>query len=198
MSKVALTYRFTFPDSQERVFELEMDRDTAELTPAECVGAAGLDRAGLQSMHRLSAQCRRDAALSRRLAARWRDRWLHRHRSYDKVKVTVESEERDVVCDVGCTASARFADGLDHGVERLSAHRGVSSDGAFSSAVLERIGNGVSSRVDVSARSTLRGTRRCAGGFRAQRSRARISRRALGESRHGDALCALRAGRMRS
>lgn len=33
MSKVALSYRFTFPDSRERVFALELDRDTAELTP---------------------------------------------------------------------------------------------------------------------------------------------------------------------
>jgi hypothetical protein len=33
VSKVALSYRFTFPDSRERVFALELDRDTAELTP---------------------------------------------------------------------------------------------------------------------------------------------------------------------
>ena len=32
MSKVALKYHFTFPDSRERTFELELDRDTAELT----------------------------------------------------------------------------------------------------------------------------------------------------------------------
>jgi hypothetical protein len=33
VSKVTLSYRFTFPDSRERVFALELDRDTAELTP---------------------------------------------------------------------------------------------------------------------------------------------------------------------
>src|SRR5688572_13628909 len=32
MSKVALKYHFTFPDSRERTFELELDRDTAELS----------------------------------------------------------------------------------------------------------------------------------------------------------------------
>ena len=34
MTKVVLTYRFQFPDSRERVFPLEMDKDTAELSPA--------------------------------------------------------------------------------------------------------------------------------------------------------------------
>jgi len=32
MSTVALKYHFTFPDSRERTFELELDRDTAELS----------------------------------------------------------------------------------------------------------------------------------------------------------------------
>jgi hypothetical protein len=31
MSALTLKYRFTFPDSRERVFELQLDRDTAEL-----------------------------------------------------------------------------------------------------------------------------------------------------------------------
>lgn len=34
MSSFSLTYRFTLPDSRERLFELELDCDTAELTSA--------------------------------------------------------------------------------------------------------------------------------------------------------------------
>lgn len=34
MSKITLKYRFTFQDASERTFLLEMDRDTAELTPS--------------------------------------------------------------------------------------------------------------------------------------------------------------------
>jgi len=97
MSKVALTYRFTFPDSQERVFELEMDRDTAELSPAvvpdppawtklsfnQCVGCPF---SATQTPH-----C--PAALH---MASVIDGFTDLV-SYDKVRVSVESDERQVV-----------------------------------------------------------------------------------------------------
>ena len=56
MSKVALKYHFTFPDSRERTFELELDRDTAELTLADRRRIRRLDRAGLPPVHRLPAR----------------------------------------------------------------------------------------------------------------------------------------------
>ena len=33
MNKLKLTYRFALPDSRERVFDLQLDHDTAELAP---------------------------------------------------------------------------------------------------------------------------------------------------------------------
>ena len=97
MSKVALTYRFTFPDSQERVFELEMDRDTAELAQPEvrepppwtaltfnqCAGCPfkPSDRPHCPAALQLAGVIEGFTDLV----------------SYDKVRVSVESEERQVV-----------------------------------------------------------------------------------------------------
>ena len=97
MSKVVLTYKFTFPDGQERVFPLEMDRDTAELTPAvveqpppwtaltfnQCTGCP-LNAA--QSPH-----CPAALHLSGVIEG------FTDLVSYDKVKVSVDSDERSVV-----------------------------------------------------------------------------------------------------
>lgn len=97
MSKVALSYRFILPDSQERVFELELDRDTAELAPPEvpepppwtalsfnqCAGCplAPDDRPHCPAALQLAGVIDGFTDLV----------------SYDKVKVSVESEERKVV-----------------------------------------------------------------------------------------------------
>lgn len=97
MSKVALTYRFTFPDSQERVFELELDRDTAEMSPPDvpappawtaltfnqCVGCPfkADDMPHCPAALQLAGVIDGFTDLV----------------SYDKVRVSVESEERQVV-----------------------------------------------------------------------------------------------------
>ncbi|MET0536106.1 MAG: hypothetical protein ABW171_17960 [Steroidobacter sp.] len=97
MSKVVLTYRFTFPDSQERVFELEMDRDSAELSPPvvsdpppwtaltfnQCSGCP------LNSVE--TPHCPAALHLSGVIDG------FTDLVSYDKVRVTVETEERSVV-----------------------------------------------------------------------------------------------------
>jgi hypothetical protein len=112
MSKVVLTYRFTFPDAQERVFPLEMDRDTAELSPAvvddppawtaltfnQCVGCP-LNAAETPhcpaAMH-LSGVIDGFTDLV----------------SYDKVKVTVESEERSVTATLAAQQALASLMGL--------------------------------------------------------------------------------------
>jgi hypothetical protein len=97
MSKVVLTYRFTFPDSQERAFHLEMDRDTAELTspPAadpppwtaltfnQCSGCPlnSVEHPHCPAALHLSGVIDGFTDLV----------------SYDKVRVTVETEERSVI-----------------------------------------------------------------------------------------------------
>ena len=97
MSKVALTYRFTFPDSQERVFDLEMDRDTAELSPPQLSEPPAWAALGFNQC----TGCPLTAADRPHCPAA-----LHMAGvidgftdivSYDKVKVSVESEERQVV-----------------------------------------------------------------------------------------------------
>ncbi|HEY0942847.1 MAG TPA: hypothetical protein VGE08_22350 [Steroidobacter sp.] len=97
MSKVALTYRFTFPDSQERVFELEMDRDTAELArpevsePPPWTALTFNQCAGCPFKPGDMSHC--PAALQ---LAGVIDGFTDLV-SYDKVRVSVESEERQVV-----------------------------------------------------------------------------------------------------
>ena len=97
MSKVALTYRFTFPDSQERVFELEMDRDTAELSPPPVSNPPAWAALAFNQCN----GCPFSAADKPHCPAA-----LHMAGvidgftdlvSYDKVRVSVESEERQVV-----------------------------------------------------------------------------------------------------
>lgn len=96
-SKVALTYRFTFPDSQERVFELEMDRDTAELSPPRLPNPPPWTALTFNQC----TGCPFNATQTPHCPAA-----LHMSGvidgftdlvSYDKVRVSVESEERQVV-----------------------------------------------------------------------------------------------------
>lgn len=97
MSKVALTYRFTFPDSQERVFELEMDRDTAELSPPVVPDPPSWTALAFNQC----AGCPFNAAQTPHCPAALQmagviDGFTDLV-SYDKVRVSVESEERQVV-----------------------------------------------------------------------------------------------------
>jgi hypothetical protein len=96
MSKVALTYRFTFPDSQERAFELEMDRDTAELSPPNVSQPPAWTALGFNQC----TGCPLNAAETPHCPAALQlagviDGFTDIV-SYDKVKVSVESEERQV------------------------------------------------------------------------------------------------------
>jgi len=96
MNAVKLTYRFDLPDSRSRVFELELDRDTALLTtpsidapPAwtelafnQCVGCP-LDPAKV-------AHCPAALHLAKVIDG------FSDLVSYDQVRVTVQTEERSV------------------------------------------------------------------------------------------------------
>jgi hypothetical protein len=112
MSKVALTYRFTFPDSQERVFELEMDRDTAELTPP----AVSNPPPWTALTFNQCSGCPLNAAETPHCPAA-----LHLAGvidgftdlvSYDKVRVAVESEERSVVATLAAQQALASLMGL--------------------------------------------------------------------------------------
>jgi hypothetical protein len=96
MSSVVLKYRFTLPDSRERVFELQLDRDTAQLnspTPSEPPPWTAL------AFNQCSGCPFEASKVSHCPAA------LHLASvidgfadlvSFDTVRVTVESEERSV------------------------------------------------------------------------------------------------------
>jgi hypothetical protein len=97
MSKVVLTYRFTFPDSQERAFHLEMDRDSAELSPPDVAdpppwtALAFNQCSGCPLNSTETPHCPAALHLSGVIDG------FTDLVSYDKVRVTVETEERSVI-----------------------------------------------------------------------------------------------------
>jgi hypothetical protein len=112
MSKVVLTYRFQFPDSRERVFPLEMDRDTAELSPARATDPPPWTRLGFNQC----SNCPLDPAKVSHCPAA-----LHLANvidgftdlvSYDKVRVAVETEERQVVATLSAQQALASLMGL--------------------------------------------------------------------------------------
>jgi hypothetical protein len=113
MSKVALTYRFTFPNSQERVFELEMDRDTAELSPPDIsqpppawTALAFNQCNGCPLNAADTPYCPAALQLSGVIEG------FTDIVSYDKVKVAVESEERHVVATLAAQQALASLMGL--------------------------------------------------------------------------------------
>jgi hypothetical protein len=112
MSKVALTYRFTFPDSQERAFELEMDRDTAELSPPNVPQPPAWTALGFNQC----TGCPFNAAETPHCPAALQlagviDGFTDIV-SYDKVKVSVESEERQVTATLAAQQALASLMGL--------------------------------------------------------------------------------------
>ena len=112
MSKLKLTYRFALPDSKERVFNLELDRDTALLTsktPADpppwtqlafnqCVGCP-LDREKV-------SHCPAALHLVNPIDG------FADLVSYDQVRVTVETDERSVVATLSAQQALASLMGL--------------------------------------------------------------------------------------
>jgi hypothetical protein len=112
MSKLTIRYRFTFPDSSERTFSLEMDRDTAVLTPS--------DRTDLPAWTALEfnkcAGCPFEASqVSHCPAAVHLSTVLDGFQdliSYDTVRVNVESEERTVTATLSAQQALASLMGL--------------------------------------------------------------------------------------
>lgn len=112
MSKLLIRYRFTFPDSSERTFALEMDRDTAELTPSK--------RADLPAWTALEFNkctgCPLEAAkVSHCPAAVHLSTVIEGFQdliSYDTVRVNVESEERSVTATLSAQQALASLMGL--------------------------------------------------------------------------------------
>jgi len=112
MSKVALKYHFTFPDSRERTFELELDRDTAELTSPSNPSPPAWTELGF---HQCTGCPFEKDKVSHCPAA------LHLSTvidgftdlvSYDKVRVEVETDERAVVATLSAQQALASLMGL--------------------------------------------------------------------------------------
>lgn len=97
MSTIKLTYRVALPDSRERVFNLELDRDTAQLAPEKMPNPPAWTELAFNQCQ----GCPLDTAKVSHCPAA-----LHLAKvidgfsdlvSYDQVRVTVENEERSVV-----------------------------------------------------------------------------------------------------
>jgi hypothetical protein len=112
VTKVALKYHFEFPDSRERTFELQLDRDTAELsTPAAADPPAWTEL----GFHQCTGCPFEKDKVSHCPAA------LHLSTvidgftdlvSYDKVRVTVETDERSVVATLSAQQALASLMGL--------------------------------------------------------------------------------------
>jgi hypothetical protein len=111
MSTLAITYRFELPDSRERVFDLELDGDTALLTSAVPKNPPPWTELAFNKCN----GCPLQADVTHCPAA------LHLANvidgftdlvSYDKVKVTVESEERAVVATLSAQQALASLMGL--------------------------------------------------------------------------------------
>lgn len=97
MTHLTQTYRFDLPDASERVFELKLDRDTAQLVsqspgePPAWTALAFNQCSGCPLEASKVSHCPAAVQLAGVI-----DGFTHLV-SYDKVRVTVESEERSVV-----------------------------------------------------------------------------------------------------
>lgn len=105
MSKVALTYRFTFPDSRERTFELELDRDTAELSSPTIADPPAWTELGFNQCVGCPLEVSKVSHCPAALHLSTVIDGFTDLVSYDKVRVTVETDERSV----GATLSAQQA-----------------------------------------------------------------------------------------
>jgi hypothetical protein len=112
MSTFALTYRFELPDSRERVFHLELDRDTAELAPRPSEQAPAWTRL---EFHQCSGCPLRAAQVSHCPAALQLSNVIDDFSdlvSYDQVRVSVESDERAVTATLSAQQALASLIGL--------------------------------------------------------------------------------------
>jgi hypothetical protein len=112
MSKVVLTYRFTFPDSRERAFPLEMDRDTAELTPVRTQSPPPWTKLEFNQCSNCPLAASEVSHCPAALHLATVIDGFADLVSYDKVRVTVESEERSVVATLSAQQALASLMGL--------------------------------------------------------------------------------------
>lgn len=112
MSTVGITYRFTLPDSGERLFELQMDRDTAQLAPVKDREAPAWTALAFNQCEGCPLQAAEHSHCPAALQLSGVIDGFTDLVSYDKVRVTVESEERSVVATLSAQQALASLMGL--------------------------------------------------------------------------------------
>lgn len=112
MSKIVLKYRFTFPDSSERAFSLEMDRDTAELTPSTRTHFPAWTELGFNQCSGCPFQADAGTRCPAAVHLSGVIEGFEDIVSYDTVRVTVESEERAVTATLSAQQALASLMGL--------------------------------------------------------------------------------------
>ena len=112
MSKLVLKYRFTLPDSSERAFTLEMDRDTAELTPSTRTDLPQWTELGFNQCLGCPLQVAPGARCPAAVHLSGVIEGFEDIVSYDTVRVTVESEERSVTATLSAQQALASLMGL--------------------------------------------------------------------------------------
>jgi hypothetical protein len=111
-SKIALKYHFTFPDSRERTFELELDRDTAELTSPPNPAAPAWTELGFHQCTGCPFEKDKVAHCPAALHLSTVIDGFTDLVSYDKVRVEVESDERAVIATLSAQQALASLMGL--------------------------------------------------------------------------------------
>ncbi|AMN45771.1 hypothetical protein ACG33_01345 [Steroidobacter denitrificans] len=112
MNTMVIVYRFTLPDSRERVFELEMDRDTALLAPIAAPEPPAWTELAFNQCQGCPLQVAEHSHCPAALHLSGVIDGFTDLVSYDKVRVTVESEERSVVATLSAQQALASLMGL--------------------------------------------------------------------------------------
>jgi hypothetical protein len=112
MSRLSLRYRFTLPDSRERVFALELDRDTALLTSPPPADPPAWTELKFNQCHGCPFEASKVSHCPAALHLSSVIDGFADLVSFDTVRVTVESEERSVTATLSAQQALSSLMGL--------------------------------------------------------------------------------------
>ena len=112
MSTVRLIYKIALPDSRELAFTLELDHDTAELSPATIAQPPAWTELGFNQCQGCPLDVARDKYCPAALHLSSVIDCFSDLVSYDHVRVTVESEERSVIATLSAQQALASLMGL--------------------------------------------------------------------------------------
>jgi hypothetical protein len=112
MTKLAITYKVATPDSRERVFNLELDRDTAQLTSSPTANPPPWTELAFNQCMGCPLKASETKHCPAALHLAGVIEGFSELVSYDHVRVTVESEERAVIATLSAQQALASLMGL--------------------------------------------------------------------------------------